>query len=208
MISCLYGIPFTIVCVHITCCETETSSPVITFSCIFKRVVSDEKYSILSSMVYYGRGGGRLYGNKTEETRHKFRRIVATLKVALGSRYLTKQLSFPLSVDPIITPMIHTWISLIHHCYINLLTDSNKKELKKTGKTYTGLPGFRRNVAVPLVFWNVRRRRLVIGYRRFGTSNQSCPHELSSPGLLEHITTDCNVPTFSIRESKAHPEWR
>ena len=28
-------------------CETETSSPVITFLCIYKRVVSDEKYYIL-----------------------------------------------------------------------------------------------------------------------------------------------------------------
>ena len=28
-------------------CETETSSPVIKFLCIYKRVVSDEKYCIL-----------------------------------------------------------------------------------------------------------------------------------------------------------------
>ena len=28
------------------CCETETSGPVITFLCIYKRVVSDEKYYI------------------------------------------------------------------------------------------------------------------------------------------------------------------
>ena len=28
-------------------CETETSSPVITFLCLYKRVVSDGKYSIL-----------------------------------------------------------------------------------------------------------------------------------------------------------------
>ena len=50
-----------------------------------------------------------------------------------------------------------------------------------------GLPGIRRDVAVSPVFWDVKRRRLVVGYPRFGTPNQSRPHELSCPGLLENI---------------------
>jgi len=75
---------------------------------------------------------------------------------------------------------------------ITLSTDIvNKLELKKRGTIYTGLPGIRRDVAVPPVFWDVKRCRLTVGYRRFGTSNQCRPHELSCPGLLEN--TDCNV---------------
>jgi len=49
-----------------------------------------------------------------------------------------------------------------------------------------GLPAVRRDVAVLSVFWDGKRRRLIVGYRRFGTSTQSRPHELSCPGLLEN----------------------
>ena len=41
-------------------CETETSSPVITFLCIHKRVVSDDKYYILSAFCSLSRS--TLYG--------------------------------------------------------------------------------------------------------------------------------------------------
>lgn len=70
-----------------------------------------------TAAVYCGMGG-RLHANRTEETRHKFRRIVATLKVTLeggGEELHQAPHSFPLSVDPIIPPMFHTGISHIHH---------------------------------------------------------------------------------------------